>query len=264
MNQSDLLALFDQQQRIEVTFNDSVREEVDGVVRHVPRFGKTGFVLYARMDAENADAVIADQIRYFTRLGYEFEWKTYSHDQPADLGDRLMAHGFVLDDRESVMVLDLMEDDALLQHHTELDIRRLTDPAHVHHVALVEEAVWGHSFDALTERLEHDLREAPDDMSVYVAYADGAPVSAAWMYYHPGADFASFWGGSTLAAYRRRGFYTGLLAVRAQEAAARGVRFLTVDASDMSRPVLAKHGFVHLVDTYGYRYQTNADEEPKE
>jgi len=37
--------------------------------------------------------------------------------------------------------------------------------------------------------------------------------------------------------------YTALLAVRLQEAAARQVGYLTVDASPMSQPILEKFGF---------------------
>jgi len=68
-------------------------------------------------------------------------------------------------------------------------------------------------------------------------------VSSAWVRFNPGSQFASLWGGSTLEQYRGQGHYTALMAVRAQEAARRGVRFLTVDASPMSRPILEKQGF---------------------
>jgi hypothetical protein len=34
-----------------------------------------------------------------------------------------------------------------------------------------------------------------------------------------------------------------VLAARVQEATARGYRFVTIDASPMSRPIVARHGF---------------------
>jgi hypothetical protein len=34
----------------------------------------------------------------------ELEWKAHGHDQPADLADRLCAHGFVREDVETVMI----------------------------------------------------------------------------------------------------------------------------------------------------------------
>ena len=51
------------------------------------------------------------------------------------------------------------------------------------------------------------------------------------------------WGGSTVSEFRNQGLYTALLATRAQEARLRGVRYLTVDASPMSRPILEKFRF---------------------
>ena len=80
-------------------------------------------------------------------------------------------------------------------------------------------------------------------MSVYVAYVAGQPASAARIEFHPARQFAELYGGSTVPDQRGRGLYTALVAVRAQEALTRGVRFLTVDASPMSRPILERLGF---------------------
>ena len=72
------------------------------------------------------------------------------------------------------------------------------------------------------------------------------------MYYHLHSQFAGLWSGATLPAYRRRGLYTAVLAVRVQEAIRRGYHFLTIDASPMSRPIVARHGFQLL--TYACYY----------
>ena len=71
-----------------------------------------------------------------------------------------------------------------------------------------------------------------------------AEATEAWLRMPTHSPFASLWGGATLAPYRGRGLYTALVAVRAQEAKARGYQFLTIDASDMSRPICEKQGFV--------------------
>ena len=92
----------------------------------------------------------------------------------------------------------------------------------------------------------HDLENTPDLLSIFAVLEDGRTVSAAWVYYHPPSQFASLWGGSTLEAYRGRGYYTALLVARARETRQRGYRFLTVDASPMSRPILEKFGFQFL------------------
>ena len=85
------------------------------------------------------------------------------------------------------------------------------------------------------------------------------PAGAAWIYFHHGSSFASLWGGSTLPQYRGQGLYSALLAVRACEAQAHGFRFLTVDASPMSRPILEKHGFKQLAVARACMWRVQAD-----
>jgi GNAT superfamily N-acetyltransferase len=97
------------------------------------------------------------------------------------------------------------------------------------------------------------LRDKSEQVSIYVAYVDGVPASVGWIDFHERSDFAGLWGGSTLPAYRKRGLYTALVAERAQEAIQRGVRYLTIDASPMSRAVLEKFGFRLMA----YAYECN-------
>lgn len=87
-----------------------------------------------------------------------------------------------------------------------------------------------------------------------VAPAGGEPVSAARMELVPGARFAGLWGGGTVRDWRGRGIYRALVAHRARIAAARGHRYLQVDASAQSRPVLERLGFVPLTTTTPYVY----------
>jgi GNAT superfamily N-acetyltransferase len=77
-------------------------------------------------------------------------------------------------------------------------------------------------------------------------------VSAGWIVYKPGTDFAGIWGGSTLRSWRGRGIYRALVARRAQLAVGHGYRFLQVDASDDSRPILQRLGFVAVTTTTPY------------
>lgn len=86
----------------------------------------------------------------------------------------------------------------------------------------------------------------------FVAEASGVIVSAAWLEINPGTDFAGLWGGSTLPAWRGRGLYKALVAARAQVAAARGVRYLQVDASTNSEPILRRLGFKAITTTTPY------------
>ncbi len=264
MDRIELLEIFDREQRRDVTYYGTRREVTPEVVRHIPdKDGGLGggAILYSQLDASNGDRVIAEQRGYFAALDMEVEWKLYSHDQPADLPERLLAHGFVPDEPESVLVLDMDDAPAVYWQSVPPEIRRITEPAGIADVVAMEEAVWQEDKSWLAEMLTLELNAPGDIMRLYAAYVDGQAVSAAWIRFHPGTQFASLWGGSTLADFRRRGYYTALLAVRAQEARSRGFRFLTVDASPMSRPILQKHGFIHLTTATAYNWQPTTSDE---
>jgi len=249
MNADQILALFDREQRLEVEYSDVRREVTPTTVRHVGLHHPESFVIYAWLTPENVEAVIQAEIDYFTRLGHTVEWKVYQHDTPPDLQDRLAAHGFEIEELEALLILDLETAPAALFQPILHDVRRITNPGQLDDLAVIHAGVWDDDFSPLAERLAHDLQQ-PDQLSIYAAYMDNAPASAAWIYFHPGSHFASLWGGSTLPAYRGRGLYRALLAARAQEARQRGVRFLTVDASPMSRPILQSLGFQWLSTIY--------------
>lgn len=245
LTHEEILVLYDQEQRIEVEYPGVRREVTDLVVRHIDVAGQPGkgFVVYSRLTAENADRAIDEQIAYFESIGQSFEWKLYDHDQPEDLRERLIARGFEIEEPEAIMALDLNEAPELLLQPVMADIRRVSDPAQIADVISVQKQVWNRDFANLRARLESELAEQPDYVSIYLAYVDAMPVCSAWINFHPNSQFASLWGGSTLPAYRRRGIYTAMVAVRTQEALRRGYRFLTIDASPMSRPIVARLGF---------------------
>ena len=126
------------------------------------------------------------------------------------------------------------------------DIRRITDPNLIKPLMDVQAAIYDQNFDDMTERLTWELTNYPDYLSLYGAYIEDVPVASARMYFPANSQFASMWGGGTLASYRGRGVYTALVAARVQEAIQRGRRFLTIDASPMSRPIVEKLGFIPI------------------
>lgn len=252
MTHDELLAIFDREQRREIEFPSIRREVTPHTVRHVVLAGKPGaaFLLHSRLDESIVDAVIESEIAYFESLGLDFEWKAYDYDTPADLVARLAARGFEVEEPEAVMVLDLEHAPDELWQPVSQDVRRITDPAQLSEIASIHEAVWGETFDWLAKALADEMAADGERIRFYMGYADGVPACSAWIRFHPGTQFASLWGGSTLPAYRGHGLYTAVLSVRAQEARRRGYRFLTIDASPMSRPIVAKHGFQFLTFTY--------------
>ncbi|HSO26840.1 MAG TPA: GNAT family N-acetyltransferase [Anaerolineales bacterium] len=256
MDTEQLLRLYDHDQRIEGQFPNLHREVLPNVIRNIPlTAGEDGFIAYSSLTTENADETIRRQIDHFTSLGLSFEWKLYGHDTPADLKDRLARHGFEIGEEEAIMALEVEHAPVDLRAPVPASIQKVTDPSQIATVIALEDQVWGYEHRDLHAFLEKMMHVHPEQISIYLAYADDKPAAAGWTYLLPGSRFASLWGGSTLPEYRRRGLYTGLLAVRLQEAQKRGYEFLTVDASPMSRPILEKLGFKFLTLSYACEYK---------
>jgi GNAT superfamily N-acetyltransferase len=254
MTQQEILALFDREQRQTFQPYKFRREVTPHLIRHISTaedWGE-GMVVFSQLTSDNADAVIRETIDYFTNLGQDFEWKLYNHDTPSDLKRRLQAVGFEIGDPEAVLVLDIHQAPPALLQPVSHDVRRISRPAQIEDVVRVQQAVWpDKAFAAWLEKaLKDNLQGDSEHISIYVAYVENRPASSAWVTFQEGGQFAGLWGGSTLAEYRGRGLYTALVAARLQEARQRAIRFLTIDASPMSRPILEKYGFQLLTYTY--------------
>lgn len=245
-----LRRLYTQYERVQAASPDLRREVLPNLIRQIPvEAGDRGAVIYSRLDETNADAAIQAQIAFFEQIGCDFEWKHYDYDTPPDLKARLAAHGFELEESETIMVLPLAQAPAALLQPVTHAVRRVHDPDELDAIDYIKTAVWGEERDFITQFLRLTLTQAPERISIYIAYAGELPVSCGWIYFPTENPFASLWGGATLAAYRKQGYYTALLAVRVQEALARGRRYLTIDASPMSRPIVARFGFVQLAES---------------
>jgi hypothetical protein len=250
MNAKQILALYDQQNRIGMEDSGERLEITPEVVRHISLQTNHAWVTYSWLNEQNIDRVIEDEIAYFDGLGRDFEWKVYSYDWPPNLKERLAARGFEIEEEEAFCVLDLENAPPDLLLPPRHDVREITTSAGLDDFIIVHEKVWeGEDFSWMKVEMESELRNAPDRVKLYVAYMDGIPVSAARIHFYSGSSFGGLYGGSTLPEYRGRGIYHDLVAVRAQEARRRGVQFLDVDASPMSRPILEKLGFQVLAMT---------------
>lgn len=255
-----ILKLYDAYQRLDLRVH-GMRREVDGmVVRHVSLHETRSYVVYAQLTPENADEVIRRQREYFCQMKASFEWAAYAHDGPSNLRERLVAQGFEPEESEAIVVLELDAIGPSLSGPVVVDVRRIREVAELVDVAVskLQDEEWEASDFEVNQRLSRELQEIPDRLSIYVAYCDGVPVSSGWLRFDPESPFASLWGGSTRPEYRNRGFYTAVVAARAQEAKERGARFLTVDAQSMSRPILKKLGFKVLTWATPMLWQASA------
>lgn len=253
MTPTDIDALrqhYTEYERIRAAHVGVQREVLPNLIRQAPvDEGDRGTVIYSHLSEADADATIQAQIDYFAGIGCDFEWKHYDYDTPPDLKARLAAHGFELEETEAIMALPLAQAPAELLRPITHDVRRVQTVDELDAIKRIKEEVWGEERDFVIQFLRLSLTQHPERMSIYIAYAGGTPVACGWLFVPEDNPFASLWGGSTLAAHRKQGFYTALLAVRVQEAIARGQQYLTIDASPMSRPIVERFGFVRLAES---------------
>lgn len=262
VNRDALLAVYDAQARTALLNRvpAGVTVERDGPIFRCHGLHR-GFVGYRNLDGvADVDALIARTVAFFADRGEPFEWKTHGHDEPADLPERLRAHGLVAEDLETVVIGEAASLASEPQLPPGVTLREVdSDPDFVR-IAEMESAVWHDDWSWLADELTRQVASNPDGVTVLVAEAGDEVVSAAWLVQSPGTEFAGLWGGSTRAEWRGRGIYRALVARRAQLAAERGVRYLQVDASSDSRPILERLGFLAVTTTTPYAWTPPAGE----
>lgn len=256
---AELLAAYDAQLRAHVpeALPDGASVERDGPLVRFHGLAGRGFVLYRDLDGLEGgalDELIERQVRVFAARGERFEWKLHGHDRPPDLAERLRAAGFVPEDEETVVIAPV----AALARPPELpdgvSLREASERRDLDRIAALERAAWGRGEGdgRLAESLEAEREADPEALAIVVAEAGAEVVCAGWVRFERGTDFATLWGGATLPAWRGRGIYRATVAYRATLAAGRGFRFLQVDASDDSRPILERLGFTAVTTTTPY------------
>ena len=112
MTPDDLLAIFHQQIRLGAGEGSprSTRTRHGHVFRIVSTDPDDPWAMVDCPEGLGADPnhVIAGERDHFEGLGIPLEWKTYAYDEPADLGERLLAAGFSQGDDEALMLATLV------------------------------------------------------------------------------------------------------------------------------------------------------------
>ena len=253
MNPNNLLVRYDKDLRIRIAYPEARKEITRDVVRIIRKAPGMNVVAFTLANEANLHDAIHREVDYFTPMNQPFTWKVYDHDRLPSLMDKLASHGFASDgDPADVMVLDVNNAPAELLQPLHADIRRISDLNGLKDVIFVLDQVWGGHNTWVNDRLGSHL-QVPGYLSVYVAYVENQPASIAWTYF-PRGHFATLFAGSTIDMYRRQGLYTSLLATRIQEIRQRGYHFAVVETGEMSRPIVAKHGFQHLTTVHDYEW----------
>ncbi len=254
VNPRTVLAAFDQIRR-DPRPERGMQVERDGhVVRIVAADDGWNGVIWSELGGVDADAVIVAQVSRFAELGEPWEWKYYSYDQPPDLPERLLAAGLTPEPVETLLVAEIADLRLEESTPTGVELAPVIDQAGADALVQVHDEVFGGDHAALGRTVLAGLAQQPRTVEAVVAMAGGKPVSAGRVEFYEGTDFASLWGGGTLPEWRGRGIFRSLVAHRAALAKDRGFRYLQVDASPDSRPILQRLGFVELATTTPYKH----------
>jgi GNAT superfamily N-acetyltransferase len=251
---------FNEQMRRHPAAGIGTRVELDERVTRVISTGDGwNGVVWTDLATDEADVMIEAQIRRFAVVPETWEWKYYSYDRPADLPRRLVGAGFVPEEAEALMVAEIAELDLDTPPPAGVQLIPVRSETDIAAVVRVHDEVFGGDHAAIGVAIRAGLQTQPYPVEAVLAVADGVPVSAGRAEFPPGREFASIWGGGTLTAWRRRGIFRALVAYRARLARERGYRYLQVDASPDSRPILGRIGFTELAMTIPYEFHGSLD-----
>ena len=233
------------------------REDLGLYVRYTPlRSNADGVICFTNTPEHEIKNEIQKQCDYFRDKGLSFEWKVYDFDQPSNLIQRLLEHGFEQGEEEALMVYDLgIAPPQAEKEIAGISIREVSSPEDLSAIVAIQETIWNRSFPWLKDQ----LLATKDSTAYFCAFDDELPVGAGWIEHPEGSLFAELHGGSVHPEYRGRGIYSELFRHRLEYAKKKSIPYISVDAAPMSRPILERKGFTKLCSTYPLT-KKNADQ----
>ena len=242
MDIAQVLRAYDTEIRARPVVRPGRTVEDDGrIVTSVSGFN---FVSWWRLTSADVSEAVAAHAARFRTAGQSLIWRVYDHDGPPELSACLAENGFRPGPPGALMFLDLAEPPA--DEPPAADIRRAVTPAGVADFLAVSDRVFGTDEAERRQGIFVSRLEDPG-FALYVAYVDERPVASAHLETAPGQPFGALFGGGVDPEHRGRGLYRALVNARADEARRRGARYLSIEAGDMSRPILERLGFVSAV-----------------
>ena len=249
MTPANLLARYDDTMRRDAQVAGCVHEQTPRASRYSTVSGSLRYVMWHEFSEADTDRCINEEIAAATGNVQALMWKVYGHDAPANLGERLVAHGFAEHDPCALMAAPVRRVLALLgEPTTHIEVRQLRAAIELDAYQDIWDAVWP---DAPNARYVNDYRTLAANRDPGVAFFAGfsaanEPVSSGYMFHAPGNPFALLCGGATKAAWRNQHAYSAMLIARAKCALERGAEYLAVEASPQSQPILERLGFKRL------------------
>jgi GNAT superfamily N-acetyltransferase len=198
----------------------------------------------ARLELDAADAAIDAAIARCRSHNVPMIWTTGPSTRPADLGERLVAHGFNHDEDEPQMAVDLQEMHEGSSAPPGLAIEQVRDRRMLARWCWVLNAGFG--MPAFAERawleLYSSIAQAPHSpIRLFIGYLDGSPVATSGLLLAGGV--AGVVPVTTLPGFRCQGIGTAMTLAALREARAIGYRIGVLGASEMGAGIYRRIGF---------------------
>jgi len=199
-------------------------------------------VFRAQLAPEGIDPVIEENLAYFKPKQVPWMWYIGPLTRPSDLGAHLERHGFILDEEDPCMVVDLQSVNEAIPAPEGLTIRVVQDRETIKTWgALVAEA------NGASRKIQEQLSVLEADLGLdmhrlrYLGYYNEAPVATSMLVTHAGV--AGVYAVSTLPAARRQGIGAAMTLAPLRDARKLGFSLGTLQASRMGYPLYRRLGF---------------------
>jgi ribosomal protein S18 acetylase RimI-like enzyme len=201
-------------------------------------------ICHTRLDRDTAPAQIRRAIHYFANVNRPFSWWIGPADQPANLGDLLLAAGLVRAETELAMAADLAQLAAVDLAPHGLRIERVRTSAQLRDFAHLVAALWTPPDTNVVRFYELAgplLLSAESPLWFYVGYLNTEPVGTVEL--AVGGGVVGLYSVSTVEAYRRRGFGSALTVQPLLDARAAGYTTAILQAAAAGVGVYRRVGF---------------------
>jgi GNAT superfamily N-acetyltransferase len=200
-------------------------------------------VFRTRLTADTSDAGIERAVGLFKSRKLPFHWWVGPTDSPADLGERLTAHGFVCETELPAMAVELdrltsLEPAGPLEIKVVSDRETMSDWVATLIQACSMPAAIGAPILAAQERIGYGAGRVLRD---YAGYEEGRMVATASVFLSRGV--AAIYCVGTLEGARRKGYASAMVAHALSQARSEGLRYGVLQASRMGYPVYQRMGF---------------------
>jgi GNAT superfamily N-acetyltransferase len=205
-------------------------------------------VFGGRFTAESADRRIAEIVDWYARRGDPFSWWIGPESEPADLAERLVRHGFSLDDEHVPGMAAALDALPPVEMPDATSIDRVTDATQFRTFCDILAA----GFEAPPLLADAFFRLSAvgfgDDVPYrhYLAHADGEAVATTTSVIAD--DVIGIYNVATVPDARRRGIGRAITLASMRDGALSGCAMAVLQASETGRPVYEALGFRVFAD----------------